>query len=160
MLLFVDQNVIIALLVTVIIVIFVLNMKPTEFLVGPAIGDKGYVRFYSDFGMEDLLFRMDGSEPDADQPKYIKYDLKGDARSMDINIPAEGPDGRRVEIWARYPYKNVGTSLTDFYNIYDIPEYDYGVHPNLKLVATVLPGQRFKSDNIVPSKRFLVMVKI
>jgi len=156
----VNQNVIIAVLAVTILIIIVLSVRPTEFLISPSTGTHGYVRFYSDFNMEDLLFRIDGSGPNDIIPKYIKYDLKGDARSMDINIPVEGPEGRRVEIWARYPYTNTGTSVTDFYNIYEIPEYDYGVHPNLKLVATVLPGQRFKSDNIVPSKRFLVIVKI
>jgi hypothetical protein len=78
---------------------------------------------------------------------------------MDINLPLLGPPGRKVEIWARYPYSIIGTTLTDFYNIYDIPEYDYNAHPNLKLVARVLPGQRFQSDNIVPSKRFLIIVR-
>lgn len=154
-----NLSTIIAVLIVVIVMMIIMNRRSTEFLVIPAVGNQGYVRFYSDFNMKDLLFKIE-SGPDDKEYKYIKYDLKGDARSMDINIPAAGPPGRRVDIWARYSESVIGTSLSDFYNIYNIPEYDYGAHPNLQLVASVLPGQRFQSDNIVPSKRFLISVKI
>jgi len=156
----VDQNVIIALLVVLVVIIMIINTKPTEFLVSNAVGTRGYVHFYKDFTMDEMLFRIDGSHVDDIIPKYFKYDLKGDAKSMDINLPKEGPKGRKVEIWARYPYNNNSIDVTDFYNIYDRPEYIYGAHPNLKLIATVLPGQRFKSDDITPSNRFLVVVKV
>lgn len=156
----VDQNVIIALLIVVVIVVIMTN-KSSEFMISEADGDQGYVRFYKDFNYSDLLFRIDGSTPSSESAKYIKYDLKGNARSMDINIPLAGPPGRKVEIWARFPpYNAIGTTQTDFYNIFNIPEYDYKIHPNLKLVSTVLPGQRFRSDTISPSKRYLVIVYI
>lgn len=155
-----DQNVIIALLVVTIIVVIMIN-KSSEFMISPADGNKGYVYFYKDFNYQDMLFRIDGSDSTAAEAKYVKYDLKGNARSMDINLPLEGPPGRRVEIWARFPpYNAIGTTQTDFYNIFNIPEYDYKIHPNLKLVATVLPGQRFRSDKISPSKRYLIIVSI
>ena len=144
----------------IITLIVILTKKPTEFLIEPAVGEQGYVRFYGDFAATDLIFRMDGSKKGDLQPVYFKYDIKSEARSMDINVPSEGAPGRKVEIWARYPYSNIGTTLTDFYNIYNIPDYDYKVHPNMKLITTVLPGQRFTSDNIIPSKRFLIVANI
>ncbi len=151
-------HVLMALLIVLLVVVLI--KKPTEFLIEPAVGDQGYVRFFSDFGAKDLIFRMDGSMKDAKEPIYFKYDIKSEARSMDINVPSDGPIGRKVEIWARYPYSNIGTTLTDFYNIYGIPDYDYKAHPNMRLITTVLPGQRFTSDNIIPSKRFLIVAQL
>jgi hypothetical protein len=156
----VDQNVIVALLVVALVVVFMIN-KSSEFMISDSEGTQGYVRFYKDFNYSDLLFRIDGSDPSSNSAKYIKYDLKGDAKSMDINLPLVGPPGRRVEIWSRFPpYNAIGTTQTDFYNIFNIPEYDYRIHPNLKLITTVLPGQRYKSDTISPSKRYLIIVYI
>lgn len=156
----VDQNIIIAILIVAIIVVFMIN-KSSEFMISNAEGTEGYVKFYKDFNYKDLLFRIDGSNSSSKSAKYIKYDLKGNAKSMDINVPLAGPPGRKVEIWARFPpYNPIGTTQTDFYNIFNIPEYDYKIHPNLKLITTVLPGQRFRSDSISPSKRYLIIVYI
>ncbi len=139
-------------LTILIIFIYMKSENLVNFVVEPAEGNSSYVRFYSDFNWSNLLFKME----QGPTPKYIKYDLKGDAKSMDINLPDTGIPGQRVEVWARYPDKDVGTTLTDFYNVYNIPEYDYSNMTNLQLVARVLPGQRYKSQNIAPSKRFLI----
>jgi len=150
-------NITIALLVVVILFLIYNRTSPgTEFLISEAVGDVGYVRFYSDYNYSDLLFRID---EDKNSPKYVKYDLKADAKSMDINLPTSSSNAS-VEIWARFPYSNIGTTQTDTYSIYNIPEYNYQAQPNLKLVARVKPGQRFRSDSIIPSKRFLIKVTL
>lgn len=150
-------NITIAILVIVaLLLIYSKTGSNTEFLISEAVGDAGYVRFYSDYNYSDLLFRID---EDKNKQKYIKYDLKADAKSMDINLPASSTNAS-VEIWARFPYSNIGTTQTDVYSIYNIPEYNYKAQPNVKLVAHVKPGQRFRSDSIIPSKRFLIKVTL
>lgn len=150
-----QQLYLVGILVLVILVVAYMSKKSenmVSFSIEKAVGDKSYVHFYDDFVYNNLLFKMEQSE----MIKYIKYDLKGDAKSMDINLVDNGRPGQMVEVWARYPFSNVGTTVSDYYNAYPIPEYNYPNMTNLKLVARILPGQRFRSDNIVPSKRFLV----
>jgi len=150
-----QQLYLVGILVLVILVVaFVSNKSENmlSFSIEKAVGDKSYVHFYDDFVYNNLLFKMEQS----DAPKYIKYDIKGDAKSIDINLVDNGTPGQMVELWARYPFSRVGTTVSDFHNAYLIPEYNYPLMTNLEFVTRVLPGQRFRSNNIVSSKRYFL----
>jgi hypothetical protein len=147
-------------LVLFILIIYGLATSKKEAMTGPAVGTKSYVRFYNDFDQKDKVFEMEGTP--SGEPRYFKYIWRGDVKSIDINLLRSGPDGtdatgpRRARVWAYMFYSAVGTTLSDFYNIYQIPEHDYKAHPNLQLVADIKPGQRFQTDNVPFAKRFLV----
>ena len=149
-------------LILLILLIFWMVFPQRETLISPAVGDRSYARFYKDFDQKDLMFEMLGSAAGETKPRYFRYIWRGDIKSMDINLLANGPPGdkftgpRRAKVYAYMWYSPVGTTLTDFYNIYQIPEHDWKAHPNLTLVADVKSGQRFQSDDIPFAKRFLV----
>ena len=150
------------LLVLIILVIFWAVFPKKESFTGPATGNESYVRFYGDFNKSNKVFEMMGSDANSASPQYFRYIWRGDVKAMDINILKDGPSGsditgpRHARVWAYMFYSPVGTTLTDFYNIYQIPNHVWKAHPNLKLVADVKPGERFQTDNVPFAKRFLV----
>lgn len=146
-------------LVLLIIILFgVATAKKESF--ADAVGDKSYVRFYDDFDMKHPVFEME-NRSDANAIQYFRYIWRGDVKSMDINLTKDGPESlmhgpRRARVWAYRFYSPVETTVTDFYNTYQIPEHVLKADPNLQLIADVKPGERFSTDHVLPAKRFFV----
>ena len=145
--------------IIVVLLLMILRTDGKEAFKEPASG-QGYVKFYDDFRYSNLIFEKRGSNPDDIKPRYLKHDYRGEIRSLDINLPEEGPPGRRVEIYAYYSGRPNGPDTSDFYNIFNIPERLYKAHPNLQHVTSVAPGERYRSNNIPDAKRFLIIVSI
>ena len=147
-------------LVSLILIIYWVIVPKNETLVSGAIGDRSYVRFYNDFDMKHPVFEME-NRSDANAVQYFRYIWRGDVKSMDINLLKDGPESmmygpRRARVWAYRFYSPVETTVTDFYNTYQIPEHVLKANPNLQLIADVKPGERFTTDRVIPAKRFFV----
>jgi hypothetical protein len=149
-------------LILLIVILWAIMNPKKEHLTGPAVGNENYVRFYGDFNRKNKVFEMVASNSNTRSPEFFRYIWRGDVKEMDINLLADGPSGssdtgpRRARVWAYRFYSPVGTTLTDFYNTYQTPEHTRQANPNLQLVADVKPGERFQTDDVPFSKRFLV----
>lgn len=146
-------------LVAIILILFWVTTAKKETF-ADAVGDKSYVRFYNDFDMKRPVFEME-NKPNAHDIQYFRYIWRGDVKSMDINLTKNGPESmmhgpRRVRVWAYRFYSPVATTVSDFYNTYQIPDHVLKADPNLLLIADVKPGERFSTDHVIPAKRFFV----
>lgn len=147
-------------LISLILIFYWVVTVKKETLVSGAIGDRSYVRFYDDFDMKHPVFEMENT-PNTNLNQYFRNIWRGDVKSIDINLTKDGPQSlmdkpRRARVWAYRFYSPVETTVSDFYNTYQIPDHVLKADPNLLLIADVKPGERFTTDHVIPAKRFFV----
>jgi len=129
-----------------------------ESIVTGPVGNVNYLRLYEDFPGNELLFDFSNPEPsDKDGLKYMRYVLRGNVKSMDINLVG-GAKTAHVRVWNIRDGRNNASLVSDFYEntVYTSPEARMWANENLDLLVDVSPGQRKKLDMTGPTNKILM----